>query len=1066
MGIGVEWVPCGRDAADALRRRIAAVKGDEPLTPVTVIVPSNHVSVATRRLLASGVLGPACGNGVGLAAVSFMTPYRLAELLGAPPLAGSGRRPVSTPVIAAALRAALADDPGLFAPVASHPATETALVEAYRELREVSSAHLDALAGTGPRARDVVRLHRAARARLEPDWYDEQDLMAAAARALDAKTATALGTPIVFLPQRLSPHACLLLGALARARDVTVIAGTTGDPDADAEVAAGLDRIAATANTSSPPFTPTRFANAAHTRITLVSDADEEVRVAVRAVVGAVRTGTPLDRVAILYPDAEPYARLVHEQLSAAGIAANGPAVVPLAGRVAGRVLLELLALPERDFRRQDVFAWLASAPVLVHGRWAPTVAWERLSREAGVVAGRRQWDQRLATLEHQLDKRAADEEANEDEQEWKAQRHRDDAERVRELRTFALALIDDLAGAAASSRSWGEHADWARRHLNDALGGMGRRETWPRAERTAADRLDAALDRMAALEGVEGPVGLDVFARTLELELESDLGRVGRFGDGVFVGPVSMGVGLDLDLVVVLGLVEGTFPSRVREDSLLTDDERAVADGELALRAAHVDRQRRQLLGALAGATRQLLCVPRGDLRRSSERVPSRWALEIASTLAGHTCWPDDLAAADAPWVEHEASFEAGLRHLAFPATHQEHHLRALLGVAPKDADGLAAVAIDPATIAGATVLGARRSAHFTRFDGNLAGLAVDSPVARVTSATQMQRWAGCPFSYLLRDVLFVQPVENPEDRLQITPWDWGTLVHTVLERFIAEVLARAPADQPDPDEPWSPADRARLAAIGEEVFAEFEARGLTGRPIFWKRDRSRILADLQRFLVADDVTRHQRGTRPIAAELAFGRRETEADAVALDLPDGRELRFRGQADRVDVADDGSLHVVDYKTGTTNGYRDLSETDPDLRGLKLQLAVYGAAARAHRQDPDARVVAEYWFVSYKGKFERIGYEVTDKVLDRVGDTLGTIVGGIEHGVFAAHPTATSTSLWVECDACDPDALGVTELRRAWDRKRVDPALAPYAHLAEPLEDAVIEIVGEELPDD
>ena len=47
------------------------------------------------------------------------------------------------------------------------------------------------------------------------------------------------------------------------------------------------------------------------------------------------------------------------------------------------------LDLPERGFRRQDVFAWLASAPLLRDGRWAPTQSWERLSREAGVVAGR-----------------------------------------------------------------------------------------------------------------------------------------------------------------------------------------------------------------------------------------------------------------------------------------------------------------------------------------------------------------------------------------------------------------------------------------------------------------------------------------------------------------------------------------------------------------------------------------------------------------------------------------------------------------------------------------------------
>ena len=65
------------------------------------------------------------------------------------------------------------------------------------------------------------------------------------------------------------------------------------------------------------------------------------------------------------------------------------------------------------------------------------------------------------------------------------------------------------------------------------------------------------------------------------------------------------MGVGLDLDLVVVLGLAEGLFPSPTRDDSLLPDHEREAAGDELPLRAQGVERQHRQLLAALAGASR-----------------------------------------------------------------------------------------------------------------------------------------------------------------------------------------------------------------------------------------------------------------------------------------------------------------------------------------------------------------------------------------------------------------------------------------------------------------------------
>ena len=239
----VVWTSYGEAAAKALRDAVAEAKAGEPLAPVTVVVPSNQVGVASRRLLSSGALGPVAGTGVGLAAVTFVTTYRLAELLGAPVLAGQGKRPVSTPVLAAAMRAELAADPGLFAPVAEHPATESALVSTYRELRDLSPAAVDALAGSSDRAREVVRLHEATRARLEPAWSDEEDLLEAATAMAATPAAVELGALVVHLPQRLSQHGARLLVALAQHVPTTVVAGLTGTPAADAEVLASLRRL-------------------------------------------------------------------------------------------------------------------------------------------------------------------------------------------------------------------------------------------------------------------------------------------------------------------------------------------------------------------------------------------------------------------------------------------------------------------------------------------------------------------------------------------------------------------------------------------------------------------------------------------------------------------------------------------------------------------------------------------------------------------------------------------------------------------------------------------------------
>lgn len=229
-------------------------------------------------------------------------------------------------------------------------------------------------------------------------------------------------------------------------------------------------------------------------------------------------------------------------------------------------------------------------------------------------------------------------------------------------------------------------------------------------------------------------------------------------------------------------------------------------------------------------------------------------------------------------------------------------------------------------------------------------------------------------------------------------------------------------------------------------------------GRPIFWTRDRRRILTDLAIALQLDSDHRLAHGLTPTAAELGFGFDGEALPAVELTLPDGRVLRVRGRIDRVDRGVDGAVHVVDYKTGSLRGgYADLTPDNPVVGGSRLQLPIYGLAGRLAAADPAAAVTAEYWFATTKGGFRRAGYDVTPEVLETTIEVLDVIVRGVEGGVFPPHPSALSTFLWVECHTCDPDGLGTGELRRQWERKRWDPALAEYAQLAEPLERAEAE---------
>ena len=102
-------------ALAALRKRVAAEKAEDPLAPVTVLVPNNIAGLFVRRHLARGVTE----GRPGIAGVFISTLPRLAEQVAAASL--YPRTPATATVLAAAWRAVLDETPGIFGPVAESP---------------------------------------------------------------------------------------------------------------------------------------------------------------------------------------------------------------------------------------------------------------------------------------------------------------------------------------------------------------------------------------------------------------------------------------------------------------------------------------------------------------------------------------------------------------------------------------------------------------------------------------------------------------------------------------------------------------------------------------------------------------------------------------------------------------------------------------------------------------------------------------------------------------------------------------------------------------------------------
>ena len=125
----------------------------------------------------------------GIANVSFSTPFQFASSLAAPSLAASGQRPLTTPVLAAAVRHVLSTNPGRFGAVAEHVATETALIRAYGEITEMPPAKRRALAdNASARTNDLLSFVEAVGEHLQSGaslrFHDEYAVLHAAAAAL------------------------------------------------------------------------------------------------------------------------------------------------------------------------------------------------------------------------------------------------------------------------------------------------------------------------------------------------------------------------------------------------------------------------------------------------------------------------------------------------------------------------------------------------------------------------------------------------------------------------------------------------------------------------------------------------------------------------------------------------------------------------------------------------------------------------------------------------------------------------------------------------------------------
>jgi len=288
--------------------------------------------------------------------------------------------------------------------------------------------------------------------------------------------------------------------------------------------------------------------------------------------------------------------------------------------------------------------------------------------------------------------------------------------------------------------------------------------------------------------------------------------------------------------------------------------------------------------------------------------------------------------------------------------------------------------------------------------FDGNIPSLSEHFKKAlQAVSPTQLEDFGECPQKFLLKHILGVVDIDDPERELQINHRDKGTLDHRILERFYRTLstddIVSAAATLPL----LPPSVSSRLETLIDEAFNDLEQQAPPFNRTLRDIERTSTKRNLRDFVVADFADLAERQLLPKYFEYRFGAKYAARGRV--DHPEpftitaaGLPIRVEGSIDRVDMGF-GRLRIVDYKSGKALRHQKLAEKID--RGVRLQLALYAMAASQFLEADDVGGTIKPLIAGPKASsFE---FELTEK-RERLVETLEIFAGAIAEGRFPAFP--------------------------------------------------------------
>jgi ATP-dependent helicase/nuclease subunit B len=723
--------------------------------------------------------------------------------------------------------------------------------------------------------------------------------------------------------------------------------------------------------------------------------------------------------------------------------------------RVLGRAVLAIASLASESFSRQSILQTVelvsACLPEYAADNWN-AAAWRVLTNHPGFLAGIQSWDE--GTKELVLDARRAllrVEALVTDQPEERASEFRllvsqartrlHDAQALRSgwtaLRQAAVQWPDLL--------SWQDWADFLERRLQPLLG-LSR--DWL-VFSNALDNL-ASLGEVAETARVEQKVGRARLVSVLKDTLNSLSIPQGSFQrSGVNILSLAASRGLRFPLVIISGLEEGRFPSKLRQDPLLFDEERSRLTPRLPIKWERSEEEKLLFDMAVRSAEKRLvLMCSRLEENTDRERLPSTFFLRAVAAARGRPVSYRDLTQENIPGFRSVRLDRPAPGGDDIAIDEAEVRLRLLLDQPRPQRVLYRLLRADPLRMAGPIAYSrARWEKRLTRFDGRIrhpellrwiAGRVGTS--AGQVSASRLEEYAKCPYLFFLRRVIQLEPWEEVKTGESIDPLVRGEVIHEILEGFARESLVKHSMEEL----------QIRLAS---EARSRLESARPPGIPeLLWQVELDFLCEMLQNWL-AFEINRSHEGLAPAYVELTFGQLP-KAQLPAYRVVAGRHtFDFRGRIDRIDLSADGTrARVLDYKVGVLPKTMEGKERISLMAGEKMQLAVYRAALSGLPElSGVSSVQGEFLHLQPRdGRTVSCSFDPQELVkgVDHLPGILETIGDGIENGIFFPR-TRGSVHPQGHCEYCDYLTVCSKERIQREERKASDPAVLRHSRIGE-----------------